>query len=79
VFPEPLRFDIDRKPKHILTFGSGPHHCLGHVLGRMTLGVAIRRLLARFPNARLADPDFTPVYGGAVGELRLRALPMLTH
>ncbi len=79
MFPEPLRFDIHRKPTKILTFGAGPHHCLGHVLGRTTLGIAIRRLLARFPNARLADPNFTPVYEGAVGELRLKTLPMLTH
>jgi hypothetical protein len=40
------------------------------------LTIAIRRLLARFPNARLADPDFIPCYGGAVGELRLQHLPM---
>jgi hypothetical protein len=33
-------------------------------------------MLARFPNARLADPNFVPVYGGAVGELRLQSLPM---
>jgi hypothetical protein len=33
-------------------------------------------MLARFPQARLADPDFVPSYGGAVGELRLNALPM---
>jgi cytochrome P450 len=79
VFPDPLRFDIHRKPKRIMTFGAGPHHCVGNVLGRMTLILAIRRLLARFPEARLADPDFQPVYGGAVGELRLKSLPMLTH
>ena len=29
--------------------------------------------------AHIAEPDFTPVYGGAVGELRLQRLPMLTH
>jgi hypothetical protein len=33
-------------------------------------------MLARFPHARLADPDFVPSYGGAVGELRLQRLPM---
>ena len=38
-----------------------------------------RRLLARFPKAHLIDPGFTPVYGGAVGELRLQSLPMKTH
>jgi cytochrome P450 len=76
VFPDPLRFDIHRKPKRILSFGAGPHHCIGNILGRTTITIAIRRLLARFPNARLADPEFTPVYGGAVGELRLQSLPM---
>jgi len=77
VFPDPLRFDIHRHPKRILAFGAGPHHCIGNILGRTTIAIAIRRLLARFPNARLADPDFTPVYGGAVGELRLQHLPMV--
>jgi cytochrome P450 len=76
VFPDPLRFDIHRQPKRILAFGSGPHHCIGNILGRTAIVTAVTRLLARFPNARLADPDFAPTYGGAVGELRLKSLPM---
>jgi cytochrome P450 len=76
VYPDPLRFDIHRKPKRILSFAVGPHYCVGNILGRTTIAIAIRRLLARFPNARLADPNFVPVYGGAVGELRLQSLPM---
>jgi len=76
VFPDPLTFDIHRNPKRILAFGAGPHHCIGNILGRTAITIAIRRMLARFPHARLADPDFTPVYGGAVGELRLQSLPM---
>ena len=79
VFPDPLRFDIHRKPKRILSFGAGPHHCIGNILGRTTITIAIRRLLARFPKAHISDPNFTPVYGGAVGELRLQSLPMKTH
>ena len=79
VFPDPLRFDIHRKPQRILSFGSGPHHCIGNILGRSTITIAITRLLARFPKARLRDRDFKPVYGGAVGELRLQSLPMLIH
>jgi len=27
----------------------------------------------------MIDPNFTPIYGGAVGELRLQSLPMRTH
>jgi len=76
VFPDPLRFDIHRNPKRILAFGAGPHHCIGNILGRTAIVIAITRLIARFPQARLADPNFVPSYGGAVGELRLRHLPM---
>jgi cytochrome P450 len=79
VFPDPLRFDIHRKPKRILSFGAGPHHCIGNILGRAAITTAITWLLARFPDAKLADPDFVPVYGGAVGELRLQSLPMRIH
>jgi cytochrome P450 len=76
VFPDPLRFDIHRHPKRIMAFGAGPHHCIGNILGRTAITIAIRRMLTRFPDARLADPDFVPRYGGAVGELRLQHLPM---
>jgi cytochrome P450 len=78
-FPDPLRFDIHRKPKRIMSFGAGPHHCIGNILGRSTITIAMTRLLTRFPQACLRYSDFKPVYGGAVGELRLQSLPMLTH
>jgi cytochrome P450 len=79
VFPDPLRFDIHRKPKRIMSFGVGPHHCIGNILGRSTITIAMTRLLTRFPKACLRYSDFKAVYGGAVGELRLQSLPMLTH
>ena len=78
VFAAPLRFDIRRKPKMIMTFGAGPHRCIGSHLAHTTLSLAVRMLMTRFPDARLADPHFQPVYGGAVGELRMKTLPMLT-
>ena len=43
VFPDPLRFDIHRKPKRIVSFAVGPHHCVGNILGRTTITIAIRR------------------------------------
>jgi cytochrome P450 len=79
VFADPLRFDIHRKPKMIMTFGAGPHRCIGSHLAHTTISLAVRMLLARFPEARLADPHFQPVYGGAVGELRMKTLPMVTN
>ena len=39
----------------------------GNILGRTTITIAIRSLLARFPKAHLIDPGFTPAFGGAVG------------
>lgn len=79
VYQDPLRFDIKRNPKRILAFGTGPHLCIGNRLGRFAISIAISRLLKRFPNARLRDPEFKPVYGGAVGELRIFSLPMMTQ
>jgi cytochrome P450 len=48
VFPDPTRFDVHRKTKRILSFGAGPHHCIGNILGRTTITIAIRRLLRAF-------------------------------
>jgi cytochrome P450 len=76
VFPDPLKFDIHRRPSRILTFGAGPHHCIGALLGRRTIQIALERLLERFPNARLQDPHFVPSYAGQTGELRMKSLPM---
>ena len=42
VFPNPTRFDIHRKPKRIISSGAGPHHCIGNILGRTTITIAIR-------------------------------------
>ncbi|CAM3838227.1 cytochrome P450 [Nocardiopsis rhodophaea] len=56
-FPEPQRFDITRDAAagH-LTFGHGPHRCLGAQLARMELEVAFGSLIAAFPELRLAVP-----------------------
>src|SRR5215470_7498557 len=67
---------LARSPHRLATIGAGPHHCIGNILGRTTISIAIARLLVRFPEAHISDPDFTPIYGGAVGELRLQSLPM---
>ncbi|MFJ9693969.1 cytochrome P450 [Kitasatospora sp. NPDC101183] len=39
-----------------LTFGAGPHHCLGAWLARMELELALHRLARRLPSLRLDEP-----------------------
>jgi cytochrome P450 len=41
-------FDLDRNPKEIISFGYGPHYCLGQYLSRMEAKIAIQLLLERF-------------------------------
>jgi cytochrome P450 len=78
-YPDPLTFDIGRRPRGLLAFGVGIHNCMGAHLARMVMRVALRRFLERFPDAHLADQDFVPVYSGGAGARRINHLPMRTN
>lgn len=52
-FADPHRFDIRRSnAKEHLSFGHGPHVCLGQRVANMQLDAAYRQFLGRFPNVR---------------------------
>ncbi|UGT99155.1 cytochrome P450 [Mycobacterium intracellulare] len=55
-YPDPDRFDLFRQPRTPISWGHGPHVCLGMHLARMEMRVAVNLLLDRLPNLRL-DPD----------------------
>ncbi|MFG2630909.1 cytochrome P450 [Streptomyces sp. NPDC048473] len=57
VFP-PRQFDDLFTPLEAptLSFGAGPHYCLGAWLARLELQLSLHRLAARFPGLRLARP-----------------------
>lgn len=76
---DPYRFDIQRRNRSSMVFGSGIHHCIGQRLARYMLRTAITGMLERFPNFRLVDPAFKPFYRGLPGELSPESIPMLTH
>jgi cytochrome P450 len=48
--------DLGRSPNPHLTFGVGPHSCLGQALARTELQVVLETLLRRLPTLRLAVP-----------------------
>jgi cytochrome P450 len=47
-----LRLDRTNARQHV-SFGAGPHHCLGASLARLEASVALARLTARFPGLAL--------------------------
>lgn len=48
--PTADRLDVRRRVDRMLAFGSGAHHCLGAAAARLQAGVALERLLDRFPD-----------------------------
>ena len=48
-FDRPNAFDLDRKRAAHLTFSSGPHLCIGHVLGRAELRILTEEWFKRIP------------------------------
>ncbi|USC16482.1 cytochrome P450 [Rhodococcus sp. 11-3] len=56
-FEDPDEFVIDRSPNRHLTFGAGPHRCLGSHLARIELSIALEELHRRIPDYELVESD----------------------
>ena len=54
-FADPDAFDLGRERNRHLSFGVGPHRCLGSNLARMNMRIALEELLRRMQDIRLAD------------------------
>lgn len=83
-FQEPERFKVDRYASHPeppahLSFGGGAHLCLGAHLARLETQIAIGKLVQRFTDFELLEPQTT--WGRSLFRVparvpvRLRALP----
>jgi cytochrome P450 len=57
-----LRLDRENARQHV-SFGAGPHHCLGASLARMEAAIALGRLVTRFPGLAL---DGEPSWNGRI-------------
>ena len=54
--PDAARLRVDRHPNPHVSFGFGPHFCLGAALARLEGRVVLSELLDRFETLSLAGP-----------------------
>ena len=55
VFDNPHEFNIERKPNRHLSFGTGPHQCLGLLLARLEMRIFFRQFIPRIKSIDLLD------------------------
>ncbi|MDG2014983.1 MAG: cytochrome P450, partial [Pirellulaceae bacterium] len=62
VFTAPTEFQRNRTPNRHMTFGNGPHVCLGMSLARAETRIALQAIFEKWPQLvadfRLSQPDF---------------------
>lgn len=73
-FEAPNAFDLDRKKSAHLTFSSGPHLCVGHVLGRAELRILVEEWIKRVPSFRATPGEKHAFRIGTV--MALETLPL---
>ncbi|MGW6877823.1 cytochrome P450 [Streptomyces xanthophaeus] len=54
-FPDPDTFQPERPASRLLSFGGGPHYCLGAQLARLEASLVLPAVLRRFPRMAPAD------------------------
>ncbi len=75
-FDHPDLLDITRNNNKHLSFGLGPHYCLGASLARLEGQIAISTLLQRMPNLRLSVAPTQLRWRGTFVLRGLEALPV---
>ncbi|MGA5824078.1 cytochrome P450 [Kitasatospora sp. NPDC094028] len=65
-FEDPETLDLTRRPNRHLSFGTGPHGCIGAALVRVQASMALHALLTRFPHLRVCA-DVPPTHNSALG------------
>lgn len=73
-FPDPHVLDIDRKKGAHVTFSTGPHLCIGHVLGRAEIRVLVEEWARRVPAFSIVAGAERPFRTGTV--MALERLPV---
>lgn len=61
VFPDPLQADLRRNPNRHMSFGAGPHRCLGAPLARAEIIECLNALLRCAPDFRVVEEELHAV------------------
>jgi cytochrome P450 len=77
-FPEPERFDIQRKRHRHLTFGAGAHFCSGAQIGRVTAIGMFEAIVDRVDRLSV-DPSQLSWYSEALAQRQLEVAPVMMH
>ena len=64
--PDAAELDVTRRPRNILTFSHGAHHCLGAAAARMQSRVALTELLSRCPELEVDESGIVWAAGSYV-------------
>jgi cytochrome P450 len=73
----PHKLDLARKPNRHIAFGTGIHFCLGHQLARLEGKWALRALLERWPDFKLAVDPAEVRWRERLGLRAIVALPVV--
>jgi cytochrome P450 len=61
-YPDPDRFDVQRKMERHMTFGYSTHFCLGAALARLEGRVIIEELIRRYPTWEVDEAEVAMVH-----------------
>ncbi len=65
-YPDPDRFDVERRFDHHLNFGHGHHVCLGKNLALLESRIALEEFLKRFPEYAIPEDGFERMHSSNV-------------
>jgi len=66
VFNDPQTIDLERKVNNHVTFGMGPHRCIGSHLAKREVMISLQEWLKQIPDFEIDRDEAPSVFGGPV-------------